>query len=70
MRKRILVLVESVNPWHTFWIRFGQYIQDLNIDIDLCTTCEAHNGKLFGIHNGVRTPPLGPPAALSLRTRI
>ena len=24
--KRVLALSDSLSPWHSFWIRFGQYI--------------------------------------------
>ena len=29
----ILALTDSTNPWHSFWIRFGQYAPDLNLEI-------------------------------------
>ena len=27
--KRVLALSDSLSPWHSFWIRFGQYIPSL-----------------------------------------
>ena len=34
---RVLALTDSTNPWHSFWIRFGQYIPDLEAEVEICT---------------------------------
>ena len=33
---RVLALTDSTNPWHSFWIRFGQYIPDLDAEVEIC----------------------------------
>ena len=30
---RIVALTDSLAPWHSFWIRFGQYIDALPWDV-------------------------------------
>jgi len=47
LKRNILVLSDSTNPWHSFWIRFGQYIPKLsgNIHIAESITCQA--GRLI-----------------------
>jgi len=34
---QVLALTDSQNPWHSFWIRFGQYIEALNYSISVCS---------------------------------
>ncbi|WP_320675938.1 hypothetical protein [Prochlorococcus sp. MIT 1300] len=34
---KIIALTDSINPWHSFWIRFGQYTEDLKLPIKITT---------------------------------
>ncbi len=51
-KKQILVLSDSLNPWHSFWIRFGQYVPYLQAKIDICSqvVCEKHGLKGWKDH--------------------
>ena len=45
---RILALTDSLAPWHSFWIRFGQYIDALPWDVVVSDS----RGALQQLHNG------------------
>ena len=46
--KRILVLADAITPWHSVWIRFGQYIPYLPYEVDVCCGIKQNgNGQLL-----------------------
>ena len=55
-RRRVLVLSDSINPWHSLWIRFGQYIPDLVAAVDLCDQVLCTASGLLGWREGQATP--------------
>ncbi len=47
---RILVLSDALSPWHSVWIRIGQYLQALPWHADVCSDCQLDRaGELHGI---------------------
>ena len=46
LKRNILVLSDSTNPWHSFWIRFGQYIPKLNANIHIAKSITCQAGRL------------------------
>lgn len=55
--RRLLVLSDSLNPWHSFWIRFGQYAPLLHAEIQLCQQVACTSSGLQGVDNGRLLPP-------------
>tara|TARA_B100000674_G_scaffold490559_1_gene506756 strand:+ start:182 stop:1189 length:1008 start_codon:yes stop_codon:yes gene_type:complete len=45
---RVLALTDSQNPWHSFWIRFGQYIESLQQNV----TVSSNPNELNYLENG------------------
>ena len=47
---KVLILADSLNPWHSVWIRMGQYIQHWGYDVYTTTSiCEDREGNIRGI---------------------
>lgn len=46
LKRNILVLSDSTNPWHSFWIRFGQYIPKLIANIHIAKSITYQAGRL------------------------
>jgi glycosyltransferase involved in cell wall biosynthesis len=57
INRRVLVLSDSFNPWHSFWIRFGQYIPHLQAQVDLCQQVACSTSGLRGVLHGQVLPP-------------
>ena len=46
----ILVLSDALTPWHSVWIRVGQYIPDLPWAVDVCRDFVVDgDGRLRGL---------------------
>jgi len=37
---RILALSDAASPWHSFWIRFGQYVPELKLPVTISTDAQ------------------------------
>jgi len=57
--RHILLLSDSIKPWHSVWIRLGQYTDDWPYHIHPCQwIIRKESGEIHGINeNGQLTPP-------------
>jgi len=47
---RILALSDAATPWHSFWIRFGQYVSELGLPVEISTDA----GRITALQDGDR----------------
>jgi hypothetical protein len=45
---RILALSDAATPWHSFWIRFGQYVPELGLPVEISTDAQ----RIAALHPG------------------
>ncbi len=51
---RLLILTDNLNPWHSFWVRLGNFLPRLDISYVICTDCIVINGLIAGVSQSAK----------------